>query len=72
MAGRSRSCIAQIMLSDTYALERAGDGAEQDEGRGQHVCFWRANRRRLDAESLRDSMLFVSGKLDTTPAEGAS
>ena len=30
--------------------------------------YWRANRRRLDAEALRDSLLFVSGKLD--PALG--
>jgi len=27
--------------------------------------LWRQNRRKLDAESLRDSVLFVSGKLDT-------
>ena len=26
--------------------------------------MWRYNRRRLDAESLRDSLLYVSGKLD--------
>ena len=26
--------------------------------------YWRANRRKLDAESLRDSMLLVAGKLD--------
>jgi hypothetical protein len=28
--------------------------------------LWRANRRRLEAEALRDAVLFVSGKLDTT------
>ncbi len=27
--------------------------------------LWRQNRRKLDAESVRDSVLFVSGKLDT-------
>src|SRR5205085_6639804 len=26
--------------------------------------WWRFDRRRLDAESLRDALLFVSGKLD--------
>lgn len=26
--------------------------------------YWRANRRKLDAESLRDSMLLIAGKLD--------
>ncbi|MEK6260790.1 MAG: DUF1553 domain-containing protein [Planctomycetota bacterium] len=29
-----------------------------------NVLLWRANRRKLDAEALRDSMLFVAGKLD--------
>src|SRR5581483_786780 len=29
--------------------------------------LWRANRRRLDIEALRDSLLFVSGQLDLTP-----
>jgi hypothetical protein len=29
--------------------------------------LWRANRRRLDAEALRDSLLSVSGLLDRTP-----
>lgn len=28
--------------------------------------FWRGNRRKLDAEALRDAMLAVSGTLDTT------
>ncbi|MDZ4685047.1 MAG: DUF1553 domain-containing protein, partial [Planctomycetaceae bacterium] len=30
--------------------------------------YWRGNRQRLDAESLRDALLFVSGTLDDTPA----
>ncbi|MEM6473921.1 MAG: DUF1553 domain-containing protein, partial [Planctomycetota bacterium] len=29
--------------------------------------YWRFNRQRLDAESIRDSMLFISGELDETP-----
>jgi hypothetical protein len=28
--------------------------------------LWRANRRRLDLESMRDTLLFVSGQLDLT------
>jgi hypothetical protein len=32
--------------------------------------WWKANRRRLDAESLRDSMLAVSGNLDRTVGGG--
>ena len=29
-----------------------------------NTLLWRANRRKLDAEALRDGMLFVAGKLD--------
>ncbi len=29
----------------------------------ENRLLWRANRRRLDAESIRDTMLFVSGRL---------
>jgi hypothetical protein len=42
----------RIMLSRTYQVSAAGDGFP---------------RRRLDAESLRDAMLAVSGSLDRTP-----
>jgi hypothetical protein len=30
----------------------------------QNTLLWRQNRRKLEAEALRDSVLFVSGKLD--------
>jgi hypothetical protein len=33
---------------------------------GDNRLLWRMNRRRLDAEELRDSVLAVSGKLDLT------
>ena len=31
---------------------------------GDNSLLWRQNRRKLDAESVRDSALFISGKLD--------
>ena len=31
----------------------------------ENKLYWRANKRRMAAESIRDSMLFVSGELDT-------
>lgn len=52
-----------IMLSATYRLSaepNATDAAADPENR----LSWRYNRERLDAESLRDDLLFVSGKLD--------
>ena len=53
----------EIMLTATYALSdevSEHNFAEDPDNR----LLWRYNRRRLDAESLRDSLLFVSGKLD--------
>jgi hypothetical protein len=38
--------------------------AEQQDGDNRFL--WRQNRARLDAESIRDAMLFVSGQLDLT------
>jgi len=55
----------EIMLSATYQLASAHSEknfAVDPDNR----LFWRANRRRLDAEALRDSILYVSGSLDLT------
>ena len=52
-----------MMLSAAYALggeNLATNYAVDPDNR----LLWRHNRRRLDAESIRDSMLAVSGKLD--------
>lgn len=32
------------------------------------ALYWRFHRRRMDIETIRDSMLFVAGTLDATPA----
>jgi hypothetical protein len=55
----------EIMLSSTYMLSsenlEANFAADAD-----NRLVWRANWRRLDAESLRDSLLYVAGNLDLT------
>ena len=55
----------EIMLSATYALSSKylEKNFTQDP---ENRLLWRANRRRLDAEALRDSLLYVAGKLDLT------
>jgi hypothetical protein len=58
----------EIMLTDVYARS-ARDIEENKSKDASNVWLWRANRRRLDAEALRDSLLFVSGRLDPEPAE---
>ena len=54
-----------ILTSQTYRMAslhpRQAEYAQQDAG---NRTWWLAERRRLDAESLRDSMLAVSGELD--------
>jgi hypothetical protein len=58
----------QIMLSSVYqesaARLGAGEAADPD-----NTLFWRANRRRMDVETMRDSLLAVSGLLDAAPGD---
>lgn len=53
----------EIMLSAVYQLSTANDkeAAEKDSG---DRLYWRASRKRMDAEQLRDSILAVAGDLD--------
>ncbi|MBI3465073.1 MAG: DUF1553 domain-containing protein [Planctomycetes bacterium] len=54
-----------IMLSQTYQLssEMNQASAEIDAG---NAWYWRFDRRRLDAEALRDTILALGGTLDLT------
>jgi len=53
----------EIMLSATYRLGDADDPAALAKDAGNRL-HWRATRRRLTAEQIRDSVLAVSGALD--------
>jgi hypothetical protein len=55
----------EIMLSATYQL--SSDFSERDSAIDpDNRLHWRTNHRRLDAEAIRDALLFVSGNLDST------
>lgn len=58
-----KTLIQKIMLSKTYRLssEFSAERYERDPG---NKMLWRMNRRRLSAESIRDAVLSISGKLD--------
>jgi hypothetical protein len=66
-----KKLIREIMLSRAYQLSSGPSGDETDsagveDGKRldpQNRLLWRMNRRRLDAECIRDAMLFVSGRL---------
>ncbi|MDE0104315.1 MAG: PSD1 and planctomycete cytochrome C domain-containing protein [Bryobacterales bacterium] len=52
-----------IMLSSTYRLSTSADSRNM-QGDPENRFFWRMNRRRLDAEGLRDSVLWAAGTLN--------
>jgi hypothetical protein len=54
-----------IMLSQTYQ-QAVRDDPKYRELDANNELLWTFERRRLDAESIRDAMLFVSGDLDTS------
>ncbi len=56
-----------ILLSRTWQLAstEVPESARLDP---TNELFWKFTRRRLDAESIRDTLLFVSGVLDERPA----
>src|SRR5262245_59190885 len=64
-----------IMLSHAYRIggDTGATGRRGDQATGRNSAidvnndyFWRFNRRRLEAEEIRDSVLAVSGALDRT------
>ena len=61
----TKKMIRRLMLSHTYRLS---SDPHRDTGRTdpENRLLSRFNRRSLDAESLRDTMLAVSGQLDLT------
>ncbi|MDX1927132.1 MAG: DUF1553 domain-containing protein [Pirellulaceae bacterium] len=54
-----------IVKSATYRQSSASH-AEGEKLDSNNTLLWRQNRRRLEAEAIRDSVLAVSGKLDET------
>ena len=58
-----KSLIREIVLSRTYLLSSQYDetGWQKDP---ENRLLWRAHRKRLTAESIRDTILSVSGQLD--------
>jgi hypothetical protein len=53
----------RIMLSSTYQ-QRSDDRSEARALDPENTLYWRMNRRRLDFEATRDSLLAVSGHLN--------
>ena len=58
-----KSLIRELVLSSTYRMssDHHPAAAKNDP---ENRCLWRMNRRRLTAESIRDAMQAISGRLD--------
>jgi hypothetical protein len=55
----------QIVLSKTYALASTPDDDESNAKLdSENRYYWRANSRRMEAEVVRDSVLFLAGQID--------
>jgi Protein of unknown function (DUF1549)/Protein of unknown function (DUF1553)/Planctomycete cytochrome C len=66
-----KALIREIVLSRAYAL--SSNYEEKDfHADPENALVWRANKRRLDAECVRDAMLFASGDLQYTPPVGSA
>ena len=65
-----KSMIREIVTSRSYRIssEYRAVAAEKDP---ENYLFWRRNAHQLDAESMRDAMLMVSGQLDTRRPRGS-
>ncbi len=55
----------QILSSRTYQLAATSTAANHAKDPDNRL-YWRGNRQRLDAESIRDTLLAASGNLDRT------
>lgn len=64
-----KSVHREILLSRTYASAWARSASNEEKDPGNRY-LWRANRQRLDVESMRDALLAVAGCLDTAQIGG--
>lgn len=65
-----KKLVREIVLSRTYRQSSAyrEDAFHTDP---ENRFLWRASKRRLDAEAIRDAMLVVAGELDTARPVGS-
>lgn len=68
-SGWSIKALHRLIVS-SHTYQQASFDSEQGFARDpQNLLLWRANRRRLDAEQIRDSILSFSGDLDLSRGE---
>ena len=63
----TKRLVRRLVASSAYRLSNTGDSGEEVDPQAR--LRWRATRKRLSAEALRDAMLAVAGRLDRTIPE---
>ena len=65
-----KTLVRKIALSRTFVMSSRHDvlGHSQDP---ENTLLWRAHRRRLAPEALRDAMMSAAGKLNVTPMDSS-
>ena len=59
----TKKMVREIVLSRAYRLSSAANERNENIDPG-NLLQWRANRRRLEVEAIRDSLLSIAGRLD--------
>jgi hypothetical protein len=63
-SGQSIKRLHRLLISSATYRQTSADNHTYARMDGGNRLLWRMNRRRLDAESIRDAVLAVSGRLD--------
>jgi cytochrome c553 len=66
-----KKLIRRIVLSRAYGLDSAHD-PQNFEADPDNALVWRMSKRRLEAEAVRDALLFVGGRLTPEPPVGSA
>ncbi|MCH9654706.1 MAG: PSD1 and planctomycete cytochrome C domain-containing protein [Planctomycetes bacterium] len=64
--GQSLKTLHRMLVLSTAYQQSSLSHSERNQIDGDNRLLWRMNRRKLEAEAIRDSVLQVSGKLDLT------
>jgi hypothetical protein len=64
--GGSLKKLHRLLVTSAAYMQSSKDNADFAKRDGDNQLLWRMNRSRLDAESVRDAVLQVTGKLDLT------
>ena len=62
--GQSFRKLHRLILTSATYRQSSASNPDFEKMDGDNRFLWRMNRRKLEAEAVRDSVLFVSGKLD--------